>query len=739
MGVPVTTAPPACSAVPLTASASAGMAMSKGQPGQPASTTSASSALAGHKTIVKQEKNVAGSSASCLSGSSAPSVLKPSQPATTSVATGGMPFPLTTHSIFDSGPVLPSSLEMPASQQNQDGVRSGLSSMSSDSADPLAAAMSGTGVGSIAGLPSTSRVPASVQSSPPSARGWGQYPTLPVSSAASNSAHVQSSSGSSFAHSTASSGQLPFSSLSGSSRPHSPVKENPPPFSSLSDGQLPFPPNSEGSLPYPAVGDRNLPFPSGRDLPQASMSDSNFSFPHSSGSNLPFPPVNSELPFPPVSGSGLPLPPALSGSNFPFPPVSSSNPPFLPVSTSSLPFPPISSNSSSSSSNLPYPSTSSSNLNFPSLSGSNFPFIPLSSSNPSFPPVNGTGFPFPPASNSSFPFPSVSDSISRPYSPVTSNSLPFRSLSDSSLPYPPASGGELPFAPLTAPGLLEESGASMPSQSPHSMNSTKPAADMYELFNQQQSAEQDQSSPVTQEPSVSQHFPSGLQPPASQFPQDGVGGMEGDGFSELVSELQALNQQPLSHPSSTPLPEGSANQDGSAQSDSHNHLPGSFPSDSDSHSQSPTSEAYDQPPGFFPSERDDQPRCASPDAQNFPVNSFPEEASENMYSGGVKSEYGMGSENRKDAGTGTGSPPPRESPGEEARAEAAHETFVAPYGIGGSSSTAAGHGGLEEFRKRSGSVSSHSHGTPSPSPGSAAGPEAAATETSEILIHVSCV
>lgn len=201
------------------------------------------------------------------------------------------------------------------------------------------------------------------------------------------------------------------------------------------------------------------------------------------------------------------------------------------------------------------------------------------------------------------------------------------------------------------------------------------------------------SQPPTSEPSSSSPFSSGLSQAGSVSNQNSAGG-DGDRFSALVSELQAFNQQPSSQPLPGTVPSG-----GSTHPPSSSPMGGGYPTDAAATAAAPAEGSGDG------------------------VNAHPL----TLTSSGLDVKKDPG-----DIGVNIATAVLREST--EAAANEAPETFLAPLGMGGSQGVL--HGGLEGYRKRSGSASSHSQGTPSPSSGSLVGPESVVIETSEYFAFV---
>lgn len=224
-----------------------------------------------------------------------------------------------------------------------------------------------------------------------------------------------------------------------------------------------------------------------------------------------------------------------------------------------------------------------------------------------------------------------------------------------------------------------------------SVQSTDPAISgghggtVFDAFNQLPPS-QTQALPTTSEPSSSSPFSSGLSQ-TSGISQNSAGG-DGDRFSALMSELQAFNQQS----SSQPLPGTAPSEDG-APPPSSSPMAVSYPADT---------------------------AAAPAEGSGEGVNAHPLTLTSSAMD--VKKDPG-------DIGVNIATAVLREST--EAAASEAPETFLAPLGPQG-----ALHGGLEGYRKRSGSASSHSQGTPSPTSGSLVGPESVVIETSECFLSV---
>ena len=178
-------------------------------------------------------------------------------------------------------------------------------------------------------------------------------------------------------------------------------------------------------------------------------------------------------------------------------------------------------------------------------------------------------------------------------------------------------------------------------------------------------------------------------------------GPDGDGFSALVSELQALNQQPGSQPgvpSDQPTSSLSSDTIGHSSASTRNGIGFS----SSASAQDPTSTAA--------TSSEDTGDGASTRPQTLPSQ--------------IRVKRDPGLKHDPDISANFATSVLHEST--EAAASQGSETFLAPMGVGGS--------GQEDQQKRSGSSSSLSRGTPSPSSGNLVGPESVVIETSKFLV-----
>lgn len=231
-------------------------------------------------------------------------------------------------------------------------------------------------------------------------------------------------------------------------------------------------------------------------------------------------------------------------------------------------------------------------------------------------------------------------------------------------------------------------------------------------------------------PAVSQqhHLPAQFSPSVHQtstpMSAGGVGsGGEGDRFSALVSELQAFNQHGQSQPPHTPP--------------HSQHLPSSTPPHLSHPSHHPPTAAS---PALLSHQDHSTPTRVSYPGYSTPTRTPTHQTESSPLSHGHPSTFTFGEAAghrlKQDPGNmeeSVATSVLHEST-EAAAIDAPGGAFLAPSGHG------SGHGGLEDFRKRSGSSSSHSRGTPSPissSTGNLVGPESVVIETKPFLHQAS--
>ncbi|KAK7107681.1 hypothetical protein V1264_015563 [Littorina saxatilis] len=343
----------------------------------------------------------------------------------------------------------------------------------------------------------------------------------------------------------------------------------------------------------------------------------------------------------------------------------------------------------------------------------------------------------------------------------------------------PVSGSTLPY-PQTPPTVSTPTAGPLSSPLP-TTSTAGHSGNVFDVFNQHPppTTTQPHGMPPTSQP---QPFSSQFSPSHTQtgaVSQNSAGGSgEGGEFSALVSELQAFNQQPgtqapgnnthhphgtssSTHPTSTSnaYPHGTSPHHPHGTSPHHPHgTSPHHPHGTSPHHPHGSSPHHPHGTSTYPTTSSAYPPGAStyPPSSSYPPASS-SQAPSNSSLPPPGSSHGYPSQSHR-GGTPTDDransyPMPggdyrhrtvKKDPGDievnmatnvihestEAAASEASETFLAPQGMGG-------HGGLEAYRKRSGSASSHSRGTPSPSSASLVGPESVVIETKPFLQHIS--